>query len=130
MSATAAATHPLGRDARKPTEIPAPGWKEIAMRVFKEFGKDRVMLVAAGTTFYLLLAMVPAHDGVHLDLWSVQRPGQRAASPGLHPVDICPAAVARSSTNNSLGSPGSANAGLGFALAISLGIALWSANAG
>ena len=60
MSATAAATHPLGRDAAKPTQIPAPGWKEIALRVFKEFSKDRVMLVAAGVTFYLLLAMVPA----------------------------------------------------------------------
>ena len=60
MSATAAATHPLGRDAATPTQIPAPGWKEIAMRVYKEFNKDRVMLVAAGVTFYLLLAMVPA----------------------------------------------------------------------
>jgi membrane protein len=60
MSSTAAAAHPNGRDADKPTEIPAPGWKEIALRVFKQFSKDRVLLVAAGTTFYLLLAMVPA----------------------------------------------------------------------
>ncbi|MCE6961654.1 YihY/virulence factor BrkB family protein [Cereibacter sphaeroides] len=49
-----------GRDARSPREIPRKGWKDIAMRVWQSIGEDRVMLVAAGVTFYLLLALFPA----------------------------------------------------------------------
>ena len=60
MSSTAAAADRKGREAETPGQIPAPGWKEIALRVLNQFSKDRVLLVAAGTTFYLLLAMVPA----------------------------------------------------------------------
>jgi len=48
-----------GRHARTPAEIPAPGWKEIAFRTWKESSKDNVSLVAAGVAFYGFLAMVP-----------------------------------------------------------------------
>lgn len=59
---TKAATAPTaekGRDARSPAQIPAPGWKEIAFRTWKESSKDNVSLVAAGVAFYGFLAMVP-----------------------------------------------------------------------
>jgi len=49
-----------GRRAEWPSEIPAAGWKDIGWRVFREMGEDRVMLIAAGVTFYLLLALFPA----------------------------------------------------------------------
>jgi len=49
-----------GRRAATPSEIPAPGWKDILLRVWKNIGEDRVMLVAAGVTFYCLLAIFPA----------------------------------------------------------------------
>lgn len=49
-----------GRTATSPRQIPALGWKDIAARVWRSFDEDRVMLVAAGVTFYLLLAMFPA----------------------------------------------------------------------
>lgn len=48
-----------GRHAGTPAEIPAPGWKEIAFRTWKEASKDNVSLVAAGVAFYGFLAMVP-----------------------------------------------------------------------
>ena len=48
-----------GRDADTPAQIPAPGWKEIAFRTWKESSKDNVSLVAAGVAFYGFLAMVP-----------------------------------------------------------------------
>jgi hypothetical protein len=41
-----------GRHAETPAEIPAPGWKEIAFRTWKESSKDNVSLVAAGVAFY------------------------------------------------------------------------------
>jgi membrane protein len=41
-------------------EVPARGWKDILFRVWKNIGKDRVVVVAAGVTFYSVLALFPA----------------------------------------------------------------------
>ena len=49
-----------GRAATKPSEIPAKGWKDILWRVYQEVSRDRVFSVAAGVTFYALLAIFPA----------------------------------------------------------------------
>lgn len=49
-----------GREAEWPSQIPARGWKDIAWRLWAALNEDRVMLVAAGVTFYLLLALFPA----------------------------------------------------------------------
>ena len=49
-----------GREAEKPTHIPAAGWKDILYRVWDEIGNDRVGTIAAGTTFFVLLALFPA----------------------------------------------------------------------
>lgn len=55
-----AATQPeRGRHANHPKDIPAAGWKDILIRVYLEFLKDRVLAVAAGVTFYTLLALFP-----------------------------------------------------------------------
>src|SRR5690554_2841984 len=48
-----------GVSADEPTQIPARGWKEILGRVWVQIGKDRVLAVAAGVTFYALLAIFP-----------------------------------------------------------------------
>ena len=58
MAKAAAAGKP-GADADKPSDIPAPGWKQIALRAYKESGKDNVSLIAAGVAFYAFLAFVP-----------------------------------------------------------------------
>lgn len=49
-----------GRRADRPAQIPAPGWRDIAWRIWNNIGENRIMLVAAGATFYLLLALFPA----------------------------------------------------------------------
>ena len=56
----AAATEPdRGRTAETPSQIPAKGWKDILWRVYAQIGEDRVLSVAAGVTFYALLALFP-----------------------------------------------------------------------
>jgi membrane protein len=50
----------LGRNAKSPAQIPARGWWQVAKRVVSEVNEDRIMLTAAGVTFYLLLALFPA----------------------------------------------------------------------
>ena len=49
-----------GRSATHPLEVPARGWKDILFRVWKNIGEDRVIVVAAGVTFYSVLALFPA----------------------------------------------------------------------
>lgn len=47
-------------DADGPGELSTRGWWATVTRVFSEIGDDRIMLTAAGVTFYLLLALFPA----------------------------------------------------------------------
>ncbi|WP_412760086.1 YihY/virulence factor BrkB family protein [Methylobacterium guangdongense] len=55
------ATQPeRGRTAETPAEMTRAGWKDIVVRVYLEFNKDRVLAVAAGVTFYTLLSLFPA----------------------------------------------------------------------
>jgi membrane protein len=49
-----------GRMAQRPTDIPRPGWRDIALRVKRNIGRDNLSLVAAGAAFYALFAVFPA----------------------------------------------------------------------
>ncbi len=48
-----------GRKARGPTQIGRDGWRDIAWRIWQRFNDNRLLLVSAGATFYLLLSIVP-----------------------------------------------------------------------
>jgi membrane protein len=48
-----------GRHAKRPSEIPKRGWKDILWRVYGGLGEDRILMNAAGVTFYALLALFP-----------------------------------------------------------------------
>lgn len=60
MVAQAAMASGRGREAASPRAIPSSGWTDIAKRTWYEFNEDRVLLTAAGATFYVLLALIPA----------------------------------------------------------------------
>jgi membrane protein len=49
-----------GRAATRPLEVPARGWKDVLLRIWKNIGEDRLIVVAAGVTFYSVLALFPA----------------------------------------------------------------------
>ena len=70
--ATAAAKP--GAHADTPTEIPAPGWKQIALRAWKEGSQDNISLIAAGVAFYAFLAFVPLLAAVVLTYGLVAEP--------------------------------------------------------
>ncbi|MCB8820400.1 YihY/virulence factor BrkB family protein [Microvirga rosea] len=118
-----------GRQADKPTEIPAQGWKDILWRVYERIQHDRVMLVAAGVTFYALLAIFPAITalvsiyGLFADPATIQE--HLTTLSGFMPsgaLEIIGEQVTR------IASKGAGTLSISFI--ISLVIALWSANAG
>ncbi len=49
-----------GRQAKRPTDIPAKGWRDILLRVKNQIGKDNLSIIAAGVAFYSFLAIFPA----------------------------------------------------------------------
>ena len=49
-----------GRHATSPSEIPAKGWKDILWRVYGNIGEHRILALAAGMTYYSILAIFPA----------------------------------------------------------------------
>ncbi|MCP3402004.1 MULTISPECIES: YihY/virulence factor BrkB family protein [unclassified Bradyrhizobium] len=49
-----------GRHAASPSEIPAKGWKDILLRVYNNISEHRIMALAAGMTYYSILAIFPA----------------------------------------------------------------------
>jgi membrane protein len=58
--AAAAEGEDRGRQASSASEIPAKGWKDILLRVYANISKHRVLALAAGMTYYSILAIFPA----------------------------------------------------------------------
>jgi membrane protein len=119
-----------GRHADTPADIPMRGWRDILLRVYNNISEDRVITIAAGVTFYSLLAVFPAIAAL------VAIYGLFAADPetisrnldslsGLFPggaIDVIRDQMTR------IASRGKSTLGLAFA--IGLLVSLWSANAG
>lgn len=59
-TARLAQQHGRGREADRPGEIPAKGWRDVARRVVREVKADNLPLLSAGVAFYALLALFPA----------------------------------------------------------------------
>jgi membrane protein len=118
-----------GRTAKTPAEIPPKGWKDIAWRVYDGLQNDRVLLVAAGVTFYALLALFPATAaivslyGLFADTSSINQHIRLIS--GFLPEEAL-SVIGDQVTR--IASKGQAT--LGFAFLGTLALALWGANAG
>lgn len=118
-----------GRGAAAPSEIPARGWKDILLRVYANISEHRVLAIAAGVTFYVLLAIFPAIAalvaiyGLFADASTIERTlsSMSTVFPG-GAIDLIGEQLRRLAAQ-----PGGR---LGFTFFIGLAISLWSANAG
>jgi membrane protein len=52
--------HDRGRHARHPLQIPLKGWYDILRRTYCEMQSDRLLSIAGGVSFFVLLAIFPA----------------------------------------------------------------------
>ncbi|MCX7567717.1 YihY/virulence factor BrkB family protein [Sulfitobacter sp. F26169L] len=118
-----------GRDAEKPTEIPASGWKDIAFRLKDEIADDRVGLIAAGVAFYGLLALFPAITALIAISGLLVEPSaiveQLRGLSGVMPDEVITII-----TKQATAVAGSREGGLGLAALLGIIIALYSASKG
>ncbi|GHC71658.1 YihY/virulence factor BrkB family protein [Limoniibacter endophyticus] len=118
-----------GRDAEKPHEIPPRGWADILIRTYEEFLNDRLMLVAAGLTFYVLLAIFPAISALVSIYGLFADPGTVAEHLQLL-SGVVPAGGLDILRETLMQLTEQGRAGLSLGLILGLGIALWSTNSG
>ncbi|HUU25223.1 MAG TPA: YihY/virulence factor BrkB family protein [Methyloceanibacter sp.] len=118
-----------GRRSTSPHHIPAKGWMDVGYRVYTRIGDDRLLAVAAGAVFYMLLALFPAITalvslyGLYNDPVTINQ--QLSLLSGVMPatgIDIVREQVTRVADTS--------NSSLSFGFLFGLGLALWSANAG
>lgn len=116
-----------GRDAAKPSEIPARGWWAIAKRVGGKISSDRLLTEAAGITFYALLALFPALAAM-VSLYGLFADPATISDNLDAASGVVPGGGMQIITDqvHSLTSNGSK--ALGFAAVLGLATSLWSAN--
>ena len=118
-----------GRGASGPTEIPAKGWKDIVLRIYHGITEDRILAIAAGVTFFVLLAIFPgiaaliALYGLYADPQTISQ--HLNAASGVLPEGGLQ--ILREQLERLASQPPQR---LGLAMVIGLAIALWSANGG
>ena len=119
---------PYGRDATRPYHIPLKGWWQVAQRVWSESNRDNLSVVAAGCAFFALFAIFPALSalislyGLTADPATVEQQFRMLSSVlPTQAFDIVIEQIHRISETS--------GRTLGWGLAVSLGLALWSANA-
>jgi membrane protein len=128
-SASLASEEPgRGRHAASPSQIPAKGWKDVLWRVYGNVGEHRILALAAGMTYYSILAIFPALAalvaiyGLFSDPATIAKHLDELA--GLIPggaVEVAREQLTRVASKG--------NNALGFTFAVGLAISLWSANA-
>jgi membrane protein len=118
-----------GREAGRPTEIPAVGWKDILLRSWGEVSQANLFLVAGGVTYAVLLALFPGLAalvsiyGLLMDPSQIEK--QVSSLTGILPEQ------AQQMLSEELHTLVTSSTGaLGLSAILALLIALWSASRG
>jgi membrane protein len=110
-------------------QIPATGWKDIALRIYRGISDDRLLAIAAGVTFYVLLALFPgvagliALYGLYADASTISQHLETLS--GVLPEGGLQ--IIREQLGRLTEQP---TQRLGFATFFGLAVSLWSANGG
>lgn len=118
-----------GRAAKKPSEIPGAGWKEVMLRVKNQLTKDNLNIVAAGVAFYFFLAIFPllaatiSIYGLVTDPMEVEQQMEQLTS-------ALPESAHEMLSERLHNIAQSSGSTLGWGVALSILLSLWSANKG
>jgi membrane protein len=118
-----------GRRAKRPKDMPKPGWRDILLRTYAGMTNDHVSIVAAGVAFYGLLALFPAIVAIISIAGLVMDPS--AVQAQLAELSaVLPDTAASIITDQASEVASNAGTGLGLAAAFGIAFALFSAARG
>jgi membrane protein len=118
-----------GRDSTTPGDIPVRGLRDVFWRVVEQAGRDRIGLISAGVSYYLLLALVPSLTAL-VSLYGFFADPSTISSHITSLRRILPPGSAEIIQDQlaALTRQGSPSLGLGFVTGLAIGI--WSARNG
>ncbi|MDQ2677130.1 MAG: YihY/virulence factor BrkB family protein [Actinomycetota bacterium] len=118
-----------GLDATAPAEVPAKGWKDVALRVKDDLRNDHTSLSAAGVAFFGFLAFIPALAAVISVYGLIAEPAD-VQSRMQDLFTALPTDARELLTDQITRLTERSGSSLGIGLVISVAIALWSASSG
>jgi membrane protein len=124
-----AAERGRGRKALYPWQIPWRGWRDILWRTYAQFNEDRLLAVAGGVVFFVLLALFPGISAF-VSLYGLFADRATLADHLGLIAAIAPAeayGIIRDQIDRVMKT---SNDSLGLTFLLSFGLSLWSANAG
>jgi membrane protein len=119
---------PRGRGAARPQDIPAAGWKDVALRTWRSVTEDHVAVVSAGVAFFGLLAMFPALAAFVAIAGFVMSPSEMEERIATYAAAL-PDGAARIITDQAV-AVAEAGGGAGWGAALGFLLALWGASKG
>jgi membrane protein len=117
---------PKGHGAETPAQIPAPAWKDVVLRAWKQGSEDNVSLVAAGVAFYAFLALVPLLGAVVLT-YGIAADPQTVLGNVKSLTSVLPQDVAKLIGEQLMSVVQTSGGKKGFGLILALAVALWGA---
>lgn len=118
-----------GRFAQGPGDLPVTGWRDVFMRIYGNLSSHRILAVAAGVTFYVMLALFPALASF-VSLFGLYAEPRTVIAELQQWQGVLPAAAVDIIAGQIERIAAGTGRSLGLAFAASLAVALWSANAG
>jgi membrane protein len=118
-----------GREAAAPEEIPARGWRDVLLRVLWSLPQDRVFATSGGVAFFMLLAAFPTLATI-VSLYGLVSDPLVVGRHVTLMTGILPAGVLTLLSDEMLRIAQKSTGTLSTASALSLAIAVWSANSG
>lgn len=118
-----------GHEAEKPIEIPKKGWKDIAIRVKDQIKYDHVTVMAAGVAFYFFLTLFPTIAAA-LSIYGLVMDPAQVEQQMSQLANILPSQAHDMISGILEKNAGKAGEALGWSLALSILLSLWSANKG
>ncbi len=118
-----------GHKAARPREIPGRGWKDIALRVKDQLKYDHIQVVAAGVAFYFFLAHFPTLAAA-ISIYGLLTEPAQAQQQITQLSGMLPEQAHQMISSIMAGMAEKSGSTLGWSVAISILLSLWSANKG
>jgi len=118
-----------GLDADSPSEVPARGWRDVAIRMKDAIRDDHSSLSAAGVAFFGFLALVPGLAAM-VSLYGLFSDPEQVKSRAEELFGALPTDARQLLTDQLTRITENSSTSLGLGLLVGLALALWAASSG